>query len=360
MSQRIEVGILGATGMVGQHFIQFLQGHPWFEITWLGASDRSAGKLYSDAATWHLGGETPAGVAAMRVEECKPGNAPELVFSAMDASVATEIERAFAEAGHTVVSNSRNHRMETDVPLLVPEVNPDHLQLVPIQQKRRGWKGAIVTNPNCSTIVLTMALAPLRQFGIERVLATTMQALSGAGYPGVSSIDSTANVVPYIGGEEEKMQMETQKILGDFRADRVEPLSARVSAQCNRVPVLDGHTVAISLELAARPSIGEIREALESFRGVPQELELPSAPARPVQYMTHQDRPQPRKDVNRERGMAVFTGRLRECSVLGYKFLALGHNTIRGAAGAAVLNAELMVGDRRQDRLSYLAEAVHS
>ena len=362
MSQKkIECGVLGATGMVGQHFIKFLQGHPWFELTWLGASDRSAGKLYRDAATWHLGGETPANVAARRVEECKPGNAPELVFSAMDASVATEIERAFAEAGHTVVSNSRNHRMEPDVPLLVPEVNPEHLGILPIQRERRGWKGAIVTNPNCSTIVLTMALAPLREFGIRRVLVTTMQALSGAGYPGVSSIDSTANVVPYIGGEEEKMQMETQKIMGDFRADRIEPLPALVSAACNRVPVLDGHLVAISVELAAKPSIEELRRALESFRALPQERELPSAPAQPVQYMPHQDRPQPRKDVERDRGMAVFTGRLRECPVLGYKFLALGHNTIRGAAGAAVLNAELMISEGLLGKTAApQLEAVHS
>jgi aspartate-semialdehyde dehydrogenase len=347
MSQkRIEVGVLGATGMVGQHFIKFLQNHPWFELTWLGASDRSAGKLYRDAADWRLGGETPANVATRRVEESKPGNAPQLVFSAMDASVATEIERAFAEAGHTVVSNSRNHRMEPDVPLLVPEVNPEHLAVLPTQQRLRGWKGAIVTNPNCSTIVLTMALAPLRQFGIQKVLATTMQALSGAGYPGVSSIDSTANVVPYIGGEEEKMQMETQKILGGLRAGQFEPLAAQVSAACNRVPVLDGHLVAISVELASKPSIDEIRHALESFRGLPQERELPSAPKQPVHYMPHQDRPQPRRDAERENGMAVFTGRLRECPVLGYKFVALGHNTIRGAAGAAVLNAELMEATR--------------
>jgi aspartate-semialdehyde dehydrogenase len=342
MNPKIEVGILGATGMVGQHFIRFLQGHPWFSLTWLGASDRSAGKLYRDASTWHLGGEVPAAVADRAVQESKPGSAPKLLFSAMDASVATEIERAFAEAGHIVVSNSRNHRMETDVPLLVPEVNADHLQLLAAQGRRRGWKGRIVTNPNCSTIVLTIGLAPLRPFGIQRVLATTMQAISGAGYPGVSSIDINANVVPYIGGEEEKMQQETQKILGEFRTDHIHPLEAKVSAQCNRVPVMDGHLVAISVELASRPSLDEVRGALETFRGVPQERNLPSAPKHPVQYMHQPDRPQPRKDAERDNGMAVFTGRLRTCDVLGYKFLALGHNTVRGAAGAAVLNAELM------------------
>ena len=341
-TERIEVGILGATGMVGQHFINFLQGHPWFDLTWLGASDRSAGKQYKDAATWHLSGGTPANVASQIVWESKPDGAPKLLFSAMDASVATEIERAFAEAGHTVVSNSRNHRMESDVPLLVPEVNPDHLKLLAAQTKARGWKGRIVTNPNCSTIVLTMALAPLKQFGIERVLVTTMQAISGAGYPGVSSIDINANVVPFIGGEEEKMQQETQKILGDFAGDHIAPLTAAVSAHCNRVPVFDGHTIAVSVDLKSKPSIAEVRAAMESFTSTPQHRNLPSAPVRPVQYMEEKDRPQPRKDVERDRGMACFVGRLRECNVLGYKFIALGHNTVRGAAGAAVLNAELM------------------
>jgi aspartate-semialdehyde dehydrogenase len=340
--QRMEVGILGATGMVGQHFINFLQGHPWFDLTWLGASERSAGKIYRDASTWHLSGGTPAGVADQIVKEAKPGDAPRLLFSAMDASVATEIEKAFAEAGHLVVSNSRNHRMDPDVPLLVPEVNADHLRLLTEQAKVRGWKGAIVTNPNCSTVVLTMALAPLRQFGIERVLVTTMQAISGAGYPGVSSIDINANVVPFIGGEEEKMQQETQKILGDYAGDRIEPLAAVVSAHCNRVPVFDGHTIAVSVDLKSRPTLHEVREAMENFTATPQHRALPSAPARPIQYMVEKDRPQPRKDVERERGMACFVGRLRECPVLGYKFIALGHNTIRGAAGAAVLNAELM------------------
>jgi len=251
MQTRIEVGILGATGMVGQHFIKFLQGHPWFQLTWLGASDRSAGKKYRDAMTWHLAGGTPDTVADLTVEDCKPGNAPRLLFSAMDASVATEIERAFAEAGHVVVSNSRNHRMERDVPLLVPEINPDHLKLVPLQQRARGWEGQIVTNPNCSTVVLTMGLAPLKPFGITKVIATTLQAISGAGYPGVASMDIVGNVIPFIGGEEEKMQQETQKILGEFRDDHIEPLPAKVSAHCNRVPVVDGHTVTVSVEFSS-------------------------------------------------------------------------------------------------------------
>ncbi len=243
---RIPVGVLGGTGMVGQHFIKFLRSHPWFEVTWVGASDRSSGKKYSDATSWRLDGEMPAGVRDIVVNESKPSDgAPKLMFSAMDASVATEIERAFAEAGHVVVSNSKNHRMEADVPLLVPEINADHLKILP-SQSQRGWKGRIATNPNCSTVVLTMGLAPFKQFGIKRVIATTMQAISGAGYPGVPSMDINANVIPYIGGEEEKMQQETQKILGDFTGGQLVPLAAKVSAHCNRVPVVDGHTVTVS------------------------------------------------------------------------------------------------------------------
>jgi aspartate-semialdehyde dehydrogenase len=261
----------------------------------------------------------------------------------MDASVATEIEQAFAQAGHIVVSNSRNHRMELDVPLLVPEINPDHLSLIPVQRKNRGWKGAIVTNPNCSTIVLTLALAPLAKFGFESVMAATMQAVSGAGYPGVPSIDILGNVIPYIGGEEEKMQQETQKILGTVRDGKAVPLAIKVSAQCHRVAVADGHTVAASVKFASKvPSVEEVQQAIREFRGMPQERELPSAPAQPVIYMEEQDRPQPRRDASREIGMPVFVGRVRKCPVLDIKFVACGHNTIRGAAGAAVLNAELM------------------
>ena len=342
---RIEVGILGATGMVGQQFMKFLQNHPWFEITWLGASDRSAGKTYREATSWRLDGVMPANVEALKVQDCKPGNAPRLVFSSMDASVATEIEQAFAQAGHVVVSNSRNHRMEPDVPLLIPEINPDHLKIIPLQQRRRGWKGQIATNPNCSTMALALALAPLKPFGIRRIMATTLQAISGAGYPGVASMDINANVIPFIANEEEKMQQETQKILGEFTGDAIRPLAAKVSAQCNRVPVVDGHMVATSVELERKPGAAELIEAMSSFRSVPQERKLPSAPPRPVIYMEEKDRPQPRRDAERERGMAVFVGRLRECPVLDYKFMAMGHNTIRGAAGAAVLNAELMYSE---------------
>jgi aspartate-semialdehyde dehydrogenase len=352
-TERIQVGILGATGMVGQEFVSFLRDHPWFDLMWLGASDRSAGKLYQEATTWRLGGETPAYVRDIVVSESKPSAgtpAPRLLFSAMDASVATEIEQAFASAGHIIVSNSRNHRMDADVPLLVPEINADHLKLIAEQRRKRSWEGQIVTNPNCSTIVLVMALAPLKQFGIERVVVTTMQAISGAGYPGVASMDINANVVPFIGGEEEKMQQETQKILGDFTGSAVEPLAAKVSAHCNRVPVVDGHTITVSVELKKKPAEEEILRAWRSWRGVPQQLGLPSAPPCPVIYMREQDRPQPRRDVERENGMAVFVGRLRKCPVLDYKFVALGHNTVRGAAGAAVLNAEVMKAQGYLDR----------
>ncbi len=344
MSQsRIPVGILGATGMVGQSFISFLQGHPWFDITFLGASDRSAGKPYHEATQWRLDGPMPPAVANMTVHECKPGpGAPKLVFSATDSSVATEIERAFAEAGHFVVSNSRNHRMESDVPLLVPEVNPDHLKLLPLQAKR-GWKGFIATNPNCVAVPLALALAPLKPYGIKRVLVNSMQAVSGAGYPGVPSLDILGNVIPYIGGgEEDKVEQETLKILGDLKIDHVEILRAKISAQCNRVPTIEGHLVAASVELAQKVTHDELLQAIRSYAGIPQLKKLPSAPAQAIYYMDQLDRPQPRRDASRDRGMAVSMGRLRPCPVLDWKFICMASNTIRGAAGAAVLNAELM------------------
>ncbi|MFL6448888.1 MAG: aspartate-semialdehyde dehydrogenase [Bryobacteraceae bacterium] len=341
----IEVGVLGGTGMVGQHFIRFLQGHPWFKLTWLGASDRSAGKKFSDATQWRLDSDMPSSLRDIVVSDCQPNSAPRLVFSAMDASVATEIEQAFARAGHIVVSNSRNHRMEPDVPLLVPEINPGHLSAISVQRKNRNWQGAIVTNPNCSTIVLTMALAPLVRFGIKSVIVSTMQAVSGAGYPGVASMDIVGNVVPYIGSEEEKMQIETQKILGGYVDGHFRPLDATVSAHCNRVAVVDGHVTAASVRLESKPTLEEVQEAIGSFRGLPQQKNLPSAPAQPVVYLPQQDRPQPRRDAMRDNGMSVTVGRVRPCPVLDIKFVACGHNTIRGAAGAAVLNAELMAAE---------------
>jgi aspartate-semialdehyde dehydrogenase len=342
----IDVGILGGTGMVGQHFIRFLQGHPWFNLTWLGASDRSSGKKLKDATAWRLDGDLPSSAAEIVVSDSKPSaTAPRLMFSAMDASVATEIEREFAQAGHIVVSNSRNHRMEADVPLIVSEVNPGHLALLHSQQRTRGWKGMIVTNPNCSTIVLTMALAPLAPFGIQKVIVATLQAVSGAGYPGVASMDIVANVVPFIGAEEEKMQQETQKILGTLSNGTVVPLAARVSAHCNRVAVTDGHLVTASVEFSAKPSVAAVQAAIENFQSLPQQRQLPSAPRNPLTYLPQADRPQPRRDAMRENGMGITVGRIRECPVLDIKFVACGHNTIRGAAGAAVLNAELMASE---------------
>ena len=345
MERRIDVGVLGATGMVGQQFVLQLDNHPWFRLAWLGASERSAGQRYGDAAPWRLSTPPSREVADMRVEIAEPGNAPELVFSAMDASVAGEIEQAFAKAGHVVVSNSRNHRLDADVPLLIPEVNGDHIALVPRQRALRGWSGAIVTNPNCSTVFLSMALAPLRVFGLQSVVVTTLQALSGAGYPGVASLDVVGNVIPFIGGEEAKIESETKKILGALAGDHIEPHAVAVSAQATRVAVINGHTESVAVALESHPSIDEVREAFLRFSGPPQRHGLPSAPLQPIVYFHEQNRPQPRLDVDRDHGMTVSIGRLRPCPVLGYKFIALGHNTVRGAAGAAVLNAELLAAE---------------
>ena len=336
---QISVGILGATGMVGQQFIALLSRHPWFTIAWLGASERSAGKKYRDAAAWRLPASLPDRVADLEVQPAAPSeSAPQLVFSGLDSSVAGEIEGAFAQAGHTIVSNSRNYRMEADVPLLVTEVNGDHLALLKAQAQR-GWKGRIVTNPNCSTVVLSMALAPLRQFGLRKVTITTLQAISGAGYPGVASWDILGNVIPFIDGEEHKIETETRKILGCYASGRVDPHPVVISAQTTRVAVHDGHTESISVGFDHKPSDADLLHAWESFRALEG---LPTAPAQPIVYLRERNRPQPALDVNRGDGMTVSVGRLRPCPILDYKFIALGHNTIRGAAGVAILNAELM------------------
>jgi len=340
----IEVGILGATGMVGQQFIALLAQHPWFKVTWLGASERSAGKAYRDACAWRLPSPLSADVAELKVAEAgqSAGKAPKLVFSGLDSSVAGEIEGAFAQAGHVIVSNSRNYRMEADVPLLIPEVNGDHLALLK-SQDARGWKGRIVTNPNCVVVVYAMALAPLRQFGLQTSILTSLQAISGAGYPGVPSWDILGNVIPFIGGgEEEKIETETNKILGTVKGGVVENHPVRVSAAVTRVPVQNGHTASIAVALEQKPEPGAIVAAWNGFRGKAQEHDLPSAPKQPIVYLTEANRPQPALDANRDGGMTVTVGRLRRCPVLDYKFVALGHNTIRGAAGVAILNAELM------------------
>ncbi len=342
MGKKIEVGILGATGTVGQRFVQILEDHPWFEIAWVAASDRSAGKRYREAAAWQLAGAPPPRVGDLTVDECRPGRGPRLVFSSMSGELAGEIEGELARAGHLVVSNSGHFRMAADVPLLVPEINPAHLGLLAGQRSARGWEGAVVTNPNCAAVVLAMALAPLRRFGLKRAMVTTFQAVSGAGYPGVPSLDILGNVIPYIGGEEPKVESETQKILGEIEGGAIRPLPVALSASCNRVPSIDGHLIAVNLELDAKPPRQEILEALAAFRGLPQERRLPSAPERPIHLFEQPDRPQPRKDAGIERGMATAVGRLRDCPVFHYKFVALSHNVLRGAAGAAVLNAELM------------------
>jgi aspartate-semialdehyde dehydrogenase len=339
----IEVGVLGATGVVGQQFVSRLSRHPWFRCTWLAASERSEGKAYKAVAPWRLSTPIPGAAAERVVDACVPGRGPKVVFSGLDASVAGEIEGAFAAAGHIVVSNARNFRMDPLVPLLIPEVNPDHLKLLDEQRDQKKWTGAIVTNPNCSTVVLAMALAPLRKFNIQSVIVTTMQAVSGAGYPGVPSLDILGNVVPFIGGEEEKMQTETLKILGSDGGRT--PYPAAVSAHTNRVPVLDGHTMTVSVAFRNQPSVADIIDALRNFSGRPQELWLPSAPQPPLMVCDEPNRPQPRLDVDLGGGMAVTIGRVRECPVMHAKFVALGHNTVRGAAGAAILNAELMHAD---------------
>jgi aspartate-semialdehyde dehydrogenase len=340
----IDVGVLGATGVVGQQFIARLARHPWFRATWLAASERSEGRAYAAVAPWRLAAPIPDDAARRTVEACTPGRGPRLVFSALDAAVAGDVERAFAQAGHVVVSNARNFRMDPLVPLLIPEVNADHLGLIAEQQLVRGWKGAIVTNPNCSTVVLAMALAPLRQFGLSTVFVSTMQAVSGAGYPGVASLDILGNVVPFIGGEEEKIEAETLKILGDDGGRTPHP--AIVSAHTNRVPVIDGHLMTVSANLTQQPPMEAVVAALRDFRGRPQQLELPSAPVPPIIVASEPNRPQPRLDADRGDGMAITVGRVRPCAVTHVKFVALGHNTVRGAAGAAILNAELMTAER--------------
>ena len=336
----IEVGVLGATGVVGQQFVSRLARHPWFRLTWLAASERSEGKPYKSVAPWRLATPMPAESADRIVEACVPGRGPRVVFSGLDASVAGEIEGAFAAAGHIVVSNARNFRMDPLVPLLIPEVNADHLSLLAEQRASKGWSGAIVTNPNCSTVVLALALAPLRPFGIRSVIVSTMQAVSGAGYPGVPSLDILGNVVPFIGGEEEKMETETLKILGSDGGRA--PYQAAISAHTNRVPVIDGHTMTVSVDLQNKPSMADLAHAIRTFAGRPQELKLPTAPQPALILMDEPNRPQPRLDADLGGGMAVAIGRLRACPVMHAKFVALGHNTVRGAAGAAILNAELM------------------
>ncbi len=340
---KIPVAVLGATGAVGQKFIALLENHPWFEMAALMASERSAGRTYAEAAPWKQPTRLPSSVAAMKVRPCEPGGDFQIAFSALDAGVAGDIENSFAAAGHAVVSNSRNHRLEADVPLIIPELNPDHLDVIPCQKKNRSWKGFIVTNSNCSTMFLALALGPIhRRYGVEKVFVTTMQAISGAGYPGVPSWDILGNVIPFIAGEEEKIETETRKILGSLENGGIALAPFLVSAQTNRVAVENGHTECVSIGLKNSATPDEIAGLLASFTGLPQQLKLPSAPAHPILVSRECDRPQPRMDVMVERGMSAVVGRIRSCPILDIRMVLLGHNTIRGAAGAAILNAELL------------------
>lgn len=340
------VAILAATGTVGQRFIQLLENHPWFKISVLAASERSAGKKYRDACNWRLETEMPKEVGEItlvntNLKSVKEAGDVDFIFSALPGDIAGPIEESFA-AEFPVLSKASAHRMDEDVPLLIPEVNPEHLELISIQRKRRGWRGFISTDPNCSTIQMAITLKPLMKFGLKRVIVTTMQALSGAGYPGVPSLDIMDNVIPYIAKEEEKMENETKKILGKFDGEKVKLADISISASCNRVNVTDGHLEAIYVDLETKPSPEEVKEAFKNFVGEPQKLGLPSAPEKPIIVREEIDRPQPKLDRNAGRGMSVVVGRIRSDPVMSIKYLCLGHNVIRGAAGAGILSAELM------------------
>jgi aspartate-semialdehyde dehydrogenase len=342
---RYRIGILGATGMVGQRMLSLLDGHPWFTVTALGASEQSAGKRYADAAAWQLDQPMPAWARDMVVKNCVPDLECDLVLSGLDNAVAGEIEETFAAAGYPVISNAKNHRMEADVPLVIPEVNPGHLDVLARQRAMRGWKkGCIVTNPNCSTVGLVCALKPLQDsFGLRKAMVTTMQAISGAGYPGVASLDILDNVIPFIKGEEEKMQSETMKLLGNFDGEKFADADMAVSAHCNRVHVRDGHLECVSVELEEQASPEQVVEAWRSFKPEVAALKLPSVPDPFIVYKDEENRPQPRRDREAGKGMTVSVGRLRKCPILQYKFVVLSHNTVRGAAGAAIADAELLV-----------------
>jgi aspartate-semialdehyde dehydrogenase len=341
VARKIPVGILGATGTVGQRFVERLADHPWFDLVAVAASDRSRGRSYGEASRWRLPSALPSNTAAMTVAAVTDELPCAIVFSALDAAVARDVEPECARRGMMVFSNASAHRMDSDVPLLIPEVNPDSLDLVVRQRRERGWKGAIITNSNCSTMFLAIALAPLeRAFGVERVFVATMQAVSGAGYPGVPSLDILGNVIPDIPEEAAKMEREVVKILGRTRDMVVEPAAAVISAMTYRVAVEDGHTESVSVGLSRRASAAEVESAWRDFRGPEEVAALPSAPRRPIHYLSETQRPQPRRDVDTEAGMATLVGGLKPCALLDWKFTVLGHNTVRGAAGASVLNAE--------------------
>ncbi|HET7149959.1 MAG TPA: aspartate-semialdehyde dehydrogenase [Candidatus Acidoferrum sp.] len=337
-------GVLGATGIVGQRLVKLLAGHPWFELTEVAASERSSGRTYADAVSWHLQTPIPEMARDLVVKGVEPALECDFVFSALDSSVAGPVEEHFARSGYPVVSNSRNHRMDPDVPLLIPEVNAAHLDAIRAQQKNRGYDtGFIVTNPNCSTAGLVLVLKPLADaFGLERIFVVTLQAISGAGYPGVASMDIQGNVVPFISGEEEKMETEPQKLLGKWDGTRFVEAGLAISAHCNRVPVLDGHLECVSVGLKKIASLAEVREALRSFEVNAELAALPTALRHPVVVVEDENRPQPRRDLDTGNGMAAVVGRIRACPLHDVKLTLLSHNLVRGAAGAALLNAELL------------------
>jgi aspartate-semialdehyde dehydrogenase len=350
-ASKVSVAVLGATGAVGQAFIRLLADHPWFQLAEVAASERSAGRSYAEAARWIGDDVIPETVAGLEVLPCDPGQVKSpIVFSALDSSVAGEVEAAFARAGRTVLSNAKNYRMEADVPLVIAEVNPDHLDVLEIQRKNRGWRGGIVTNGNCAAIAAVLPLAPLHQaFGVKRVFIATMQAVSGAGYPGVASLDILGNVIPFIKDEEPKLEAEVKKFLGSVAGNRIADANIGVSSHTNRVPVEHGHTVVMSVELERRAPIGTIEAAMRGWRGASDACGLPSSPERPLAIVDHADRPQPRRDVDAGHGMTVTVGRIRPDPMFDVRLVALGHNIVRGAAGASVLNAELMAATGRLD-----------
>lgn len=351
MSDKIPVAVLGATGTVGQKFIRLLSEHPWFEVVAVAASSTSAGRSYEEATRWREAVPLPPAIAGKVVRECLPPLPGRIVFSALDAEVAGPIEQDFARSGAFVVTNARNHRMDVDVPLLIPEANADHLVLIDRQREGRGWKGALLANPNCSTAALALALAPLhRAFGLERLFVSTMQAVSGAGYPGVPSLDIVGNVIPNIGGEEEKIERESRKILGELSNGAVDPASFAVSVHTNRVAVVDGHMATVSAGFSRRVTPDEALTVLREFRAPGCIADLPSSPNPPIEVDTRTDRPQPRLDLDRGGGMAVTVGRVRPCPILDLRMVVLGHNTIRGAAGQAVQIAELLVAQGRIEK----------
>ncbi|MCD6355776.1 MAG: aspartate-semialdehyde dehydrogenase [Anaerolineaceae bacterium] len=347
INKKIPVAILGATGMVGQRFVQQLANHPWFKISALASSLRSAGKPYQEACRWLLEGDMPSQVARMMVQPVKPNLDAKIIFSALPASVARDVEPLFAEAGYAVCSNASAFRYEQDVPVIIPEINHDHIALLEAQKKNRGWKGLLVTSPNCTTTGIALPLKPLQlAFGIKKIFAVTMQAVSGAGYPGISFLDIEDNVIPFIGGEEKKIETETHLLLGKMNGSLRIPARITISAQANRVSVKEGHTICLSLEFDKKPSLEEITLALKNFRGIPGTPQLPSMPEQIIIVREEKDRPQPRKDREVNGGMSISVGRIRPCPIIDYRMVTVSHNTLRGAASGSILNAELLVAKK--------------